>query len=186
MESKIFGIFLIAVVCLITVKNISAQKATVFPTVEHKQLERLVGVWDVKIRFKVAPDKFVDGKATCIAKWVLDNHFVEQEYKSKMDGKPLTIRQMLGFDAEKKIFTEVFFNSMETSVVHNEGKMSADNQTISFTGKKFDYFSRQVMPLRTVYTFVNKDNFLLDWFLVAADGKEEKVVSLNHERRKKK
>ena len=40
-----------------------------FPTEGHRQLDRLVGTWDVAISFKVGPGKMSEGTATCAAKW---------------------------------------------------------------------------------------------------------------------
>lgn len=153
------------------------------PTAEHQRLAPLVGQWDVAIKFKIGPDKFQNGTATCASAWILDGNFVQQEYRSQMNGQPFTVLQILGYDTMRKQFTELYLNSMDTAVMHNTGALTADGKTITLIGEHFDPFARRMAKLRTVYTVTDQDHFTLEWFQPNADGKEERVVTLTHTRR---
>jgi hypothetical protein len=164
-----------------------AKKApkTTLPTEQHKRLDALAGVWEVAVKFKIGPDKFQTGTATCTAKWILDGKFLQQEYKSTLNGRPFSVLQMLGYDTPKQQFIEVYFNSLETAPMHNVGTLSDDGKAITHLGEHLDMATQKLVKLRTVYTFTDKDHFLLEWFQTGADGQEERVVTLTHTRRKR-
>src|SRR5262245_37035713 len=83
-----------------------------FPTEEHKQLDRLAGAWDVAISFKVGAGKMSEGTATCVSKWILGGNALQQEYSSTFNGRPFTVMQWLGYDANKKKYFEIKMDSM--------------------------------------------------------------------------
>jgi hypothetical protein len=57
--------------------------------VEHKALEPLVGRWTAKVTMWQKPgDKPQESTGTSEMIWVLDNHFIKQEYHGTMMGKP--------------------------------------------------------------------------------------------------
>ena len=93
--------------------------------------------------------------------------------------------QMLGYDTAKQQFIEIYFNSLETAPMHDIGTLSDDGKAITHLGEHLDMAMQKWVKLRTVYTFNDKDHFLLEWFQTGADGQEEKVVSLAHTRRKR-
>jgi hypothetical protein len=178
----LFGLALAATTAIAQAKKVP--KLTL-PTEQHKRLDALAGVWDVAVKFKVGPDKFQNGTATCTAKWILDGKFLQQEYKSTVNGRPFTVLQMLGYDTTNQQFIEVYFNSLETAPMHNVGTLSDDGKVITHLGEHLDMATQKLVKLRTVYTFTDKDHFLLEWFQTGADGKEDKVVTLTHIRRKR-
>jgi hypothetical protein len=155
-----------------------------FPTEGHKQLDRLVGTWDVAISFKVGPGKMSEGTSACVAKWILDGKALQQEYSSKFNGRPLTVMQWLGYDANKKKFFELKLDSMDTGVMHNEGVLSDDGKTLTQLGERVDPQTGKMTKIRTVTTFFDNDHYLLEWYLPGEDGKEEKSVILKHARKK--
>lgn len=157
-----------------------------FPTEQHKKLDALRGEWDVAVRFKAGPgpNDFKDGKATCKSDWMLDGMAMHQQYKSEMNGKPFAVVQVYGYDKEKKKFFELKMDNMDTGVMHNEGDLAADGKSINFTGERIDPMTKKQTKIRTVLTFVDKDSFHIEWYIPNADGKEEKVVMLNHTRKK--
>jgi hypothetical protein len=149
----------------------------------HKQMEPLAGSWDVEVKF-ILDGKEHTGKAKCEAKWILDGRFLQQEYKSNFMGKPFTVLQHLGYDNQKRKTIEIMMDSMGTGVIHNEGSISKDGKVITNEGESHDPATGKNTKLRTVYTIADKDQFTLEWFKSGADGKDEKVVSMTHTRRK--
>jgi Protein of unknown function (DUF1579) len=154
-----------------------------FPTEQHKQLDVLVGTWDVAVTFKIGGQER-QGKSTCETKWVLDGKHLHQQYQSSMNGRPFTVVQILGYDANRKKFFELKLDSMDTGVMHNEGTISADGKTLSMRGERVDPMTGQAGKMRTVTTIADKDHYTLEWYLTGADGKEEKTVTLVHTRKK--
>ena len=149
----------------------------------HKQMESLAGNWDVEVTFFLN-GKENKGKAQCEARWILDGRFLQQDYKSNLMGKPYNVIQLLGYDNQKKKTIEIKMDNLNTGVMHNEGSISKDGKTISNEGEYPDRMTNKMTKLRTVTTIVDQDHYTLEWFKPGADGKEEKVVSMTHTRRK--
>jgi hypothetical protein len=149
----------------------------------HKQMESLAGSWDVEVTY-VFGDKENKGMAKCEAKWILDGRFLQQDYKSNFMGKPFNVIQLLGYDNKKKKTIEIMMDNLGTGVLHNEGSISQDGKVITNESEHPDPTTNKTMKLRTVTTIVDQDHYTLEWFKPGADGKEEKVVSMTHTRRK--
>ena len=153
------------------------------PGLEHKQMESLVGKWDVEVTY-ILEGKERKGKAESEAHWILDGRFLQQEYKSNFMGKSFNVIQLLGYDNQKKKTIEIKMDNLSTAVMHNEGSISKDGKIITNEGEYPDRATNKMTKLRTVTTIVDQDHYTLEWFKPGADGKEEKVVSMMHTRQK--
>ena len=149
----------------------------------HKQMEPLAGSWDVEVKF-ILDGKEHTGKATCEAKWILKGRFLQQEYQSEFMGKPFTVLQHLGYDNQKKKTIEIMMDNLSTGVLHNEGSISEDGKVITNLGESLDHATGKPYKLRTVTTIVDHDHFTLEWFRAGDGGKENRVVSMSHTRKK--
>jgi hypothetical protein len=153
------------------------------PGLVHKRLNELVGNWDVALMYTLG-DKQHPGKATCEAKWILDGRFVQQDYHSRFQGKPFHVIQILGYDNPRKKTIEIMMDNLSTGLMHNEGSISDDGKVITNLGEGHDPSTNKPYKLRTVTTIVDNDRFTLEWFRTTDGGKEEKVVSMAHTRKK--
>jgi Protein of unknown function (DUF1579) len=149
----------------------------------HKRLDDLAGTWDVALQYTLG-DKQHGGKATCEAKWILDGRFLQQDYHSRFQGKPFHVLQLLGYDNPRKKTIEIMMDNLSTGLLHNEGSMSDDGTVITNRGEGLDPQTNKPYKLRTVTTIVDRDHFTLEWFRTNDAGKEEKVVSMAHTRKK--
>ncbi len=149
----------------------------------HKRLNDLAGTWDVALTYTFGGKEHA-GKATCEAKWILDGRFLQQEYHSRFQGKPFHVVQLLGYDNPRKKTIEIMMDNLSTGLLHNEGSISDDGRVITNLGEGFDPSTNKPYKLRTVTTIVDNDHFTLEWFRINDGGKEEKVVSMAHTRKK--
>jgi Protein of unknown function (DUF1579) len=149
----------------------------------HDRLGDLAGNWDVVIHYKMG-DKEHEGKASCEAKWILDGRFLQQDYKSRFQGKPYEVIQLLGYDSVGKKTIEIKLDNLSTGIMHNEGSISEDGKVITNLGKSLDPATGKPYKLRTVTTIVDHDHFTLEWFGTEEGGKESGVVSMTHTRKK--
>jgi len=149
----------------------------------HQRLNDLAGTWDVVVRYKLG-DKEHEGKATCEAKWILDGRFLQQDYNSRLQGKPFHVLQLLGYDNRRKKTIEIMMDNLSTGVLHDEGSISEDGKVITNSGESLDPVTGKPYTLRTVTTMVDGDHFTLEWFRADQGGKEGRVVSMSHTRKK--
>ncbi len=149
----------------------------------HDELARLVGSWDASVTYRMG-ERENYGKARCEAKWILDGQFVQQEYASTFMGMPLTIVQIIGYDAGAKKLNEIHLSSQGGGVLHNKGESEGGGKQWTFSGPFPDPKTHKVVQMRTLYTFQDPDHFTLDWYTPGPDGKEVRVVRIEHARRK--
>jgi Protein of unknown function (DUF1579) len=149
----------------------------------HKRLNDLAGTWDVALLYTLG-DKQHAGKATCEAKSILDGRFLQQDYRSRFQGKPFHVIQLLGYDNSRKKTIEIMIDNLSTSLLHNEGSVSNDGKVLTNLGEGLDPSTNKPYKLRTVTTILDPDHFTLEWFRAVDGGKEEKVVSMAHTRKK--
>jgi len=149
----------------------------------HGRLNDLAGTWDVAIQYTLG-DKVHEDKAICEAKWILVGRFLQQEYKSRFQGQPFQVIQLLGYDNPRRKTFEIMIDNRSTSVLHNEGSISDDGKVITNLGESRDPVTGKPYKLRTVTTIVNPGHFTLEWFRTEDGGKENRVVSMTHTRHK--
>jgi len=149
----------------------------------HQRLGELAGTWDVALQYQLG-DKVHEGTAKCEAKLILDGRFLQQDYNSLFQGKPFHVVQLLGYDNARKKTIEIMMDNLGTGILHNEGSISDDRRVISNVGESLDPTTGKPYKLRTVTTFVTPDRFTLEWFRIDEGGKEQRVVSMTHTRKK--
>lgn len=151
------------------------------PGDRHKQLEVLAGSWDVVVRFKYGPGPERQGKASAEAKSVLGGRFIQQEYQAESGQVTL---QFVGYDNQRKKFFIVKMDNMDTGILHTEGTISDDGKVISTVGDRTDPLTGETRRVRIVTTLSDQDNFTMEWFQAGADGKEQRVVTMIHTRKR--
>lgn len=154
------------------------------PGKEHTVYNTMQGDWDVFLKIPVGNGKYIDGKTSCKAEWVMDGRFMRLEYNSSFEGKPLTVVRYLGFDRYKNKYTEIHFESTHTDFMTSEGTISSDEKIITCWGNHVDVATNQVAGVRTVTTFVDNDLFVLEMIYTDTSGKDLKTVTLTHKRKK--
>jgi Protein of unknown function (DUF1579) len=188
-----FAVFIAFIVCgLFALQSVgvSQDEPNQSPTVTadepgsvHKRLTSLAGTWDVALQYTIG-EKQHAGKAICEARSILDGRFLQQDYHSRFQGKPFHVVQLLGYDNRRKKTIEIMMDNLGTGLLHNEGGISEDGAVITNGGESVERLTNQPYKLRTVTTIVDADHFTLEWFRTNGGGKEEKVVSMTHTRKK--
>ena len=165
---------------LLPAAAICQMPAATQPGPQHRQLQALAGNWDVAIRFRAGNGPERQASAKCSAEWILDGHYLKQEYKNDSG---LAVLQILGYDNQRKKFFEVKFDNQETGVLRTEGSASADGKVITNIGDRTDPMTGKVNRLRTVTTLSDSDHFTVEWLLTMDDGSEQKTVTMVHTRK---
>src|ERR1700685_3873883 len=89
----------------------------------HKALEAFVGNWKAEVKCWMEPGGPPNvSQGTAKASWILNGHFLEDEFHGEMMGKPFTGRSLMGYDNIKQTFNTVWVSDMQTSIFTSEGK----------------------------------------------------------------
>src|ERR1044071_2337123 len=103
-------------------------QAAATPGPAHKALEALVGNWKAEVKCWHEPGGQAEvTQATAKTNWILNNHFLEEEFHGQMMGKPFIGRSLIGFDNTKQKFNMVWISDAQTSVFCSEGKGEDSN-----------------------------------------------------------
>jgi len=71
-----------------------------------RRLDYFVGSWDVRVAFKLPDGTEGDGSATCETASIMDGAFLQQEYQGTFKGRRLVIRQLLGYDDQRRRYVQ--------------------------------------------------------------------------------
>jgi hypothetical protein len=154
------------------------------PETPHTWLNRMVGKWDVMIRYSLSSGSDRTGTAKCEANWIGDGRYLEQKYFSQVEKNPFITTQYWGYDEERQKFIGVRMDPMDTGLLSSEGVLGPDRSTLTLLGDRLDPLTSKVRRLRWVTSFINEERFLEEVFQTGDDGKEEKRVSMLHVRQK--
>ncbi len=151
------------------------------PGPNHKLLQQFVGKWDVEVWYKMGT---MEGrsKAACEIKPVHEGRYFLADYKSEMMGQPFFVQQTFGYDNLRKKFFEFQIESDNTGYVFYTGSASADGKRYEFSTDSFDPMTMKPAKLRIVKQWLDKDKFVIEWYMTKAGEKEQKVVTLTHTR----
>ena len=151
----------------------------------HDRLRALVGDWNVDVVYVLAGGER-RGTAQMHAEWILDRHFVRQDYVASMGQSILNTLQFLGYDPVRKKFTILKMDSLDDAMLYGEGEISADGRIVTLTGERSDMMTRTTARLRQVLTLTDDDHFTLEWYMASKDGGEARTVTMVHSRKKPK
>jgi hypothetical protein len=136
------------------------------PGPNHKALEAFVGNWKAEV--KCWHDK--DGAAqvsqgTAKTKWILNGHFLEEEFQGEMMGKRFNGRTLIGFDNIRQAFKIVWISDMQTSIFTSEGKGEQGNKVITLEGvSDCPATGRRNIKVKTTYRVLSPDKYVFEMF----------------------
>ncbi len=136
------------------------------PGPAHKALEAFVGNWKAEVKCWMEPGSPPSvSHATAKAAWILNGHFLEEEFHGEMMGRPFTGRTLLGFDNVRQTFNSVWVSDMQTSMVKSEGKGDNGNKVITLEGTmNCPAAGQKDIPMKTVLRVLMPDKHVFEMF----------------------
>ncbi len=136
------------------------------PGPAHKALDAFVGNWKAEVKCWMEPGGPPSvSQGTAKANWILNGHFLEEEFHGEMMGKPFTGRTLLGYDNIKQTFNSVWVSDMQTSIFTSEGRGENGNNVITLEGESNCPASgRKDITLKTVYRVLSPDKHVFEMF----------------------
>jgi Protein of unknown function (DUF1579) len=163
----------VALVTTITVSGVRAQGAK--PGPEHDLLKKLVGNWDTTI--KMAGQ---ESKGTATYKMDLGGLWLVSNFEGSMMGEKFSGRGFDSYDAGKKKFVGVWFDSMSTTPMTMEGNYDAAKKTMTMIGEAPGMDGK--MTKHRIVTEMPDDN-TMNFAMYAGDAKEPAFTILYKRKR---
>ena len=160
------------------------------PGENHRLLAELVGSWDCKVTFWMAPGAPPSvSLGTAVRKVILDGRYFVMDTAVKMqmpgpDGQmhPVDYKgmQIDGYDNMKGKFFSTWMDNMGTGVLMAEGSYDPASKTFTYHSEE------ETMPgtktkVRGVVKVIDKDHYLFEWY-EEHGGKEEKTMEITYTR----
>ena len=136
------------------------------PGPAHRTLEPLVGNWKAEVKCWMDPDGPPNvSHGTAKTKWVLNGHFLQEEFSGEMMGKPFTGISLMGYDNTKQKFNTIWISDMQTSIFVSEGKGESGNRVITLEGKSTcPTADRKNVLVKSVFRLLSPDKHVFEMF----------------------
>jgi hypothetical protein len=153
------------------------------PGPEHKMLAHSEGTWDAKIRSWMDPKKPPEeSTGTLVRKMILDGRFLQEDFKSKMLGKPFQGRGLVGYDALRKKFVMTWVDNLSTSITYAFGTYDEKAKTMTYTHEEQTPMGKA--RARDVLKFVSDDEQVFEMYQQMGSEPEVKVLEVTYTRKK--
>jgi hypothetical protein len=141
---------------------------------DHKFLQSLVGTYDAKVKFFMEPGKDpVEGKGTMNRKMILDGNYLQESFQGEFFGKPFKGMGIIGYDNNTKRYTNVWFDTMATTMSQLHGFYDADKKVFIMLGEDIDPETKKKMKARDVLKITGPDTQTFEMFRLVEGAKAE-------------
>jgi hypothetical protein len=136
------------------------------PGPAHKALDAFVGEWQAEVRCWMEPGGPPSvSHAAATGRWILNGHFLEEEFHGEMMGNPFTGRSLIGYDNTRQTYNSVWVSDMQTSMFTTEGKGESGNKVITLEGTMDCPASGQKdVPMKSVFRILSQDKHIFEMF----------------------
>ena len=154
------------------------------PGPAHKALDALVGNWKAEVKCWADPGGAPEvSQGMAESKWILEGHFLQQDFHGEMMGRPFHGRSLMGFDNTRQVFNSVWVSDMQTSMFTTEGKGDNGYKTLTLEGTaSCPATGRTDIPMKTVFRLLSPDKFLFEMF-DGSKGANAKTMEITYTRR---
>ncbi len=149
----------------------------------HKVLDHFVGDWDYTVKWWNAP-----GTEPAVStgenevKWIMGGRFIEADVDGTSMGQKFEGLGIMGYDNVKKVYTNVWIDSMGTGMMTGTGSYDAEKKQLTETGSYTDAMTGEDRTYRGVTTIIDNDNHTYELYTSGADGKEFRQMEITYKR----
>jgi hypothetical protein len=153
------------------------------PGPAHKALDALAGSWKAEVKCWQDPTRSPQvSQGTAKTRWILNGHFLEEEFHGEMMGKAITGKSLIGYDNTKQKFNMIWISDMQTSMFTTEGKGEEGNKVITLEGKAdCPATGQRDIPMKTVFRVLSPDKHIFEMY-DGSKGKNAKTMEITYTR----
>jgi hypothetical protein len=143
------------------------------PGAEHELLKYKEGRWKVTMEMWIAPGTEPSvSEGTSEMKLILGGRYLVDTAKSNFNNMPFEGMGIVGYDKLLKKFVSVWIDNMGTGLTQGTGTYDEATKTYTYTTMAPDVLSGNYKQGRTVERVVNENQWVMEMYDTAPDGKE--------------
>ncbi len=173
LRNVIYGV----VACLF-VAGLSFGQELPKPGPVHEKLKEMEGDWNAVM--EMAGQKS-EGKVTY--KSICGGMWLASDFEGDIGGMKFQGHGLDGYDTNKKKYVSVWFDSMSSAPLVQEGDIDPNTKLLLMTGEATGPDGKQEKLKSTVET-KDKDHFTFKMYMVQPDGSEQQALTIEYARRK--
>lgn len=155
------------------------------PGPHHKELARMVGQWNMEVRFFMGGKASPPEKGTSETKWLMDGRWLITETQGTMMGRPYKAAMLMGYDNFKQSFVTAAVSSVDTAMTHSEGDMDPGGKTLITYGTLDEYLTGENDKMvKYVWRFESDDRVVWEIHDLPIGENNTKVVEFTFTRAK--
>ncbi len=105
------------------------------PGLPHEFMKNFEGEFDAVNRLWMDPSAPpMETAASCTNTMIMDGRYLKSDYEGSIMGQPFTGMGLMGFDNNKKLFTNMWIDSMSTGIATALGSFNQEGDTVTFVG----------------------------------------------------
>jgi len=147
------------------------------PSEGHKVFTKLSGKWksQMKIWNPATPNQPpMESAGESESKTIFSGRYLVEEAQGAVMRMPMQRMSILGYDNFKKVYTLVFFSSLETTTNIATGTLDTEGKVLTMRGE-FDGPTGKE-PFKNVVRFESDDVHVFQSYKILPDGKELKII----------
>lgn len=154
------------------------------PGPEHKNLEPLVGQWDVTVKMFEKPGESPKvSKGTSNTQWMLDKRYIGEHFKGNIEGMSFEGMGLTGYDRYGKKYVGMWVDSMSTGFMTTKGTYDAKTKTFTFEYVHDDPYMGKKMKCRDVVRILGNDEHVSEMYRAPFGGGDEfKIMEIRYVR----
>ena len=148
----------------------------------HKMWAESAGEWKFKMKMWMNPAaEPMVSEGTSSNEMILGGRYLKSVRKGSMMGMPFEGWSLMGFDNISMEITAVWYDNGGTGTAIAKGTFDQATNTITLHGSAMDPMSKKEKPSRQTFMFIDKNNQLMEYFMIKGD-KEIKIVEVSYSR----
>ena len=148
------------------------------PGPEHEHLKKLEGTWTAKVK---AGD--MESAATATYRMICGGMWLQSDFQGSFGDQKFSGQGLDSYDPEKKKYVSVWVDSMSTRPMLLEGTHDKEKRTTTMTGEA-PGMDGKMAKHKMVTHMPDDDHMTFTMYIVGADGKEEKMMTIEYTRKK--
>ncbi len=149
------------------------------PGANHQHLGAMTGTFICETKFWMAPGAPPEqSTGTMTSRWMLDNRYLQQNYKGEWMGQPFHGFGLMGFDNSTNKFFSTWMDTFSTGLFYETGSCDESGKNFTLSGENFDPHLGTKRSTKSSIEVINDSKHILRMFSKTPDGKEMKTFEM--------